>query len=171
MYTRLLQELEEKGQLENTVIISMTDHYTYGYKNVDELLELSGVSQDQSILLEKTPCFIWTPDGPDMDVDKTMNTADLLPTVMNLMGFDTGCRYLGQDAFDPNYAGYAIFPDGGWIADGVICQVEAGQIEIIGNETGKTLSEEYIQEMCKTANQFIHVSNLLLTSDYYSTLD
>ena len=39
------------------------------------------------------------------------------------------------------------------------------------NPFGKTITEEYIQEMCETANQFIHVSNLLLTCDYYSTLD
>jgi len=145
MFARLLTELEEQGQLENTVIIAMTDHYTYGYKNVEELMALSGVTD--TLALEKTPCFIWSADGPDMEVTKTLNTADLLPTVMNMMGI-TDVQYLGQDAFDPNYTGYAIFPDGTWI-------------------TSATLTEEEKRKMDTLAAEFIQISNLLLTSDYY----
>ena len=145
MFARLLTELEEHGQLENTVIVAMTDHYTYGYKNVEELMALSGVTDTLS--LEKTPCFIWSAGGPDMEVDKTLNTADLLPTVMNMMGI-TDIQYLGQDAFDPNYTGYAIFPDGTWI-------------------TSATLTEEEKHKMDTLAAEFIQISNLLLTSDYY----
>ena len=166
-FARLLQDLEASGQLENTVIIGMTDHYTYGYKNTQELLQLSGVSQDQAILLEKTPCFIWSPDCPDMEVTKTMNTADLLPTVLNLLGIDSPYHYLGQDVFDPNYAGYAIFSNGSWIQDGVICQVKGGTSQIIGNLSRKELTAEYLEQMAQTAQDFIHISNLLLTSDYY----
>ena len=151
MFARLLQELEAHGQLNNTVIVAMTDHYTYGYKNTEELMALSGVIDP--LMLEKTPCFIWSADGPSMEVDKTLNTADLLPTVMNLMGI-TGIRYLGQDAFDPNYQGYVIFPDGTWITQGV-------------KSTESTLTEEENRKMDALATEFIQISNLLLTSDYY----
>ena len=151
MFARLLKELEAHGQLENTVIVAMTDHYTYGYKNTDELMELSGVIDP--LMLEKTPCFIWSADGPTMEVDKTLNTADLLPTVMNLMGIND-TRYLGRDAFDPNYQGYVIFPDGTWITGGV-------------KSTESTLTEEENRKMDALAAEFIQISNLLLTSDYY----
>ena len=151
LFARLLTELEAHGQLENTVIVAMTDHYTYGYKNTEELLTLSGVTDP--LLLEKTPCFIWSADGPSMEVDKTLNTADLLPTVMNLMGI-LDVQYLGQDAFDPNYQGYAIFPDGSWITDGV-------------KSTASTLTEEENRKMDALAAEFIQISNLMLTSDYY----
>ena len=151
MFARLLTELEAHGQLENTVIIAMTDHYTYGYKNVEELMTLSGVTDP--LLLEKTPCFIWSAGGPAMEVDKTLNTADLLPTVMNMMGI-LDVQYLGQDAFDPNYQGYAIFPDGTWITGGV-------------KSTASTLTEEENRKMDALAAEFIQISNLMLTSDYY----
>lgn len=151
LFARLLTELEAHGQLENTVIIAMTDHYTYGYKNVEELMTLSGVTDP--LLLEKTPCFIWSAAGPAMEVDKTLNTADLLPTVMNMMGI-TDVRYLGQDAFDPSYQGYAIFPDGTWITGGV-------------KSTASTLTEEENRKMDALAAEFIQISNLMLTSDYY----
>ena len=106
MFARLMQELEAKGQLHNTVIIGVTDHYTYGFKDMDTLLKLSDVSDE--LLLEKTPCFVWAADCPDLDVSKTLNTSDLLPTVLNLLGIDAPYSYLGQDAFDPGYVGYAL---------------------------------------------------------------
>ena len=42
MFARLLQELKEKGQLENTVIIGMTDHYTYGINDTQLVLDRFG---------------------------------------------------------------------------------------------------------------------------------
>lgn len=51
LFARLLAELEANGTLNNTVIIGVTDHYTYGYKNEQALLELSGVKEP--LLLER----------------------------------------------------------------------------------------------------------------------
>lgn len=161
MFTRLLDELETAGQLENTVIIAMTDHYTYGYKNMDELYAHSGVEEE--LLLEKTPCFIWSANGPQVEVTKTLNTSDFLPTVLNLMGIDSPYSYLGQDAFDPNYKGYALFPDGSWICDGVAYQ----DGKILMNQQNRVVSDEEITEMAKLFEEYRNVSNLLLTADYY----
>ncbi len=168
-FARLLSELEEHGQLESTVIIGVTAHYPYGYANYKELMELSGLSEGETLLLENTPCFIWSADGPSMTVAKTLNNADLLPTVLNLMGFEPSCSYLGKDAFDPNYVGYAIFPDGSWISDGVACAVDNNmEYQIIENKKNKELSREYLTDMAERARTFIEVTNLLLVSNYYS---
>ena len=169
MFARLLEELEAHGQLENTVIIGVTDHYTYGFKDVDTMLELSGVEDE--LMLEKTPCFIWAAGMDSVTVDKTLNTADLLPTVLNLMGIEPGFGYLGQDAFDPAYEGYALFPNGSWVSDGVICKMEKGVPEILANEKGKELTAEYMALMSDRYLEFVGISNLLLTSDYYNQAD
>lgn len=161
MFARLLTELEARGQLENTVIIAMTDHYTYGYKNLDELYGHSGV--DSELLLEKVPCFIWSADGPSLQVDKTINTADFLPTMLNLLGIDSPYNYLGQDAFDPQYPGYVLFPDGSWISDGIAYS----NGKILMNEQGRALTQEEIDAMAALSDEFITVSNMLLTCDYY----
>lgn len=169
MFYRLLQELGKRGQLDNTVIIGVTDHYTYGYKNTDELYELSGV--DHKMLLEKTPCFIWSADSPSITVDKTLNTADFLPTMLNLLGYSSPYHYLGQDAFDPDYVGYAIFPNGSWISDGVVCEVGAGgNCTILQNTKDKKITEEYLGQMAQISQKHIRISNLLLTSNYYQSL-
>jgi len=161
MFARLLQELEARGQLENTVIIAMSDHYTYGYKNMDELYAHSGVSSE--LLLEKTPCFAWSVDGPSLEVTKTLNTSDFLPTMLNLLGIDSPYRYLGQDAFEPSYKGYALFPDGSWICDGVAYQDGL----ILMNEKDRTVTQEEIDAMAALSQEYRTVSNLLLTCNYY----
>ena len=167
LFARLLQELEAEGQLENTVIVGITDHYTYGFKDTEKLLELSGVEHE--LLLEKTPCFIWSPGGPDVDVTKTANTADLLPTLINLLGLEGAGDYLGSDVFDPNYRGYAIFPDGSWATEGIVCTTdEQGEPLVLQNKRGESISERVFEEMAATAREFIHISNILLTTDYYT---
>lgn len=165
LFARLLTELEEAGELENTVIVAMTDHYTYGYKNMEELMVHSDVTSQ--LMLEKTPCFIWSAGGPAMEVTKTLNTADLLPTVLNLLNIDAPYNYLGQDAFDPNYQGYAVFPDGSWITNGIICQMEDMEPIILQNENNVEITDALLDEMSDLTSDFIMVSNLLLTSDYY----
>ncbi len=168
MFARLLSELEAKGQLENTVIIGMTDHYTYGYKNMEELLAHSGV--DSQILLERVPCFVWSADIPTMQVDKAMCTADVLPTMLNLLGIDSPYNYLGQDIFDPNYTGYAIFPDGSWASQGIFCQIVNDEPVILENKNGIDITDALLSQMSTTAQEFIQISNLLLTSDYYKEI-
>lgn len=165
MFARLLAELEAAGQLGNTVIIGITDHYTYGYKNMEELYSLSGV--EDTLLLEKTPCFVWSADCQPMTVDKTLNTSDFLPTMLNLLGIDSSYQYLGQDAFDDDYAGFAFFPDGSWISGGVVYKTVGSVGYVLYNETGEELSQEYLQEMNENVMAYIRISNLLLTSDYY----
>lgn len=167
-FTRLLSELEARGQLKDTVIVAYTDHYAYGFKDVDTMLALSGV--EDTLLLEKTPCFIWSQNGPELEVDKTLNTSDLLPTLLNLLGIKSSYAYLGQDAFDNNYPGYAIFPDGSWISQGIACSPGPdGILEILRNDTGAAPSQDFLDEMSAAALEFIRINNLLLSTDYYKT--
>ena len=162
MFTRLLQELEEHGQLENTVIVAYTDHYTYGVQDDQLVLDRSGV--DDMLLVEKTPFFIWSPDCPDLDVTKTLNTADLLPTVLNLMGIDSPYRYLGQDAFDESYMGYALFPNGSWVSQGIAYNAATNRLMLLGAEG---VPEGFLESMSQTVTEFVRINNLILETDYY----
>ena len=163
-FARMLQELEEEGQLENTVIIGVTDHYTYGYKDMDSLLQLSGV--EETILLEKTPCFIWSSDLEAMEVDKVLNTSDLLPTVLNLLGVESPYSYIGRDAFDESYTGYVPFSNGSWIyGDTAYDSGKKSYISISGNQ--QTVTAETQKAMGEKVQEFIRINNLILESDFY----
>ncbi len=164
LFARLLEELEEEGQLENTVIIGVTDHYTYGYKDMDSLYQLSGV--EEAILLEKTPCFIWSASLEPRMVDKVLNTSDLLPTVLNLLGVDSPYDYLGQDAFDEGYDGFVPFSNGGWIyGDAAYDASEKKLISISGNQ--QVITAQTQEALADRVQEFVRINNLILETNYY----
>ena len=164
LFQWLLMALEDEGKLENTVIIGVTDHYTYGYKDEASLMELSGV--EEKLLLEKTPCFIWSSGLEPMEVRKTLNTADLLPTVLNLLGVKSEYDYIGRDAFDETYEGYALFSDGSWVAGDTA--YDAGQKKLLSLTGSVPSANTALQEkMSALVREFISVNNLILETDYY----
>lgn len=163
-FARLLQELEQEGELENTVIVGVTDHYTYGYKNEEALLELSGVQE--KLLLERTPCFIWSPGLEGREVDKILNTSDLMPTLLNMLGLDAPCRYIGRDAFDERYDGFVPFSNGSWIYGDLAYDAEAGRVFTLDSEPA-AISDELRTQMEERVQAFIRANNLILQTDYY----
>ena len=130
------------------------------------IADLGGTDRENALLLEKTPCFIWSADLAPMEVDKTLNTSDLLPTLLNLLGVDSPYDYIGQDAFDPTYEGYALFSDGSWIRGSVAYDAASG--EYIGVSGGvAVVSEKLKMDMAERAEQFVRINNLILDTDYY----
>ena len=165
-FARMLQELEAHGELENTVIVGVTDHYTYGYNNVSELMELSGVTEE--LLLEKTPCFIWSADLEPTQVDKVLNTSDLLPTLLNLLGADSEYSYIGSDAFDDRYSGFVPFSDGSWICADTVYDASSNRyFSLSGGELTDTPA--FRSQISQQVQQFIRVNNLILNTDYYAS--
>ena len=163
LFQWLLMALEDEGKLEDTVIIGVTDHYTYGYKDMESLYELSGTEED--LLLEKTPCFIWSAGMEAMEVEKTLNTSDLLPTVLNLLDVQTEDDYIGRDAFDVDYEGFAPFSDGSWISGDVA--YDAGEDEVLLLEEDAVVEETFLDEMSEEVGEFVYINNLILETDYY----
>ncbi|MBR1972946.1 MAG: LTA synthase family protein [Oscillospiraceae bacterium] len=163
-FARLLEELEEKGQLNDTVIIGVTDHYTYGYKDLESLYTLSGVEED--LLLEKTPCFIWSANLEAMEVDKVLNTSDLLPTMLNLLGVESGYDYIGRDAFDDSYDGFVPFSNGSWIYGDMAYDAKTKSCHSVSGSQ-QLLTADFQQEMAKQVQSFVRVNNLILETDYY----
>ena len=163
-FGRLLKELEENGRLENTVIIGVTDHYTYGYKDMPSLMSLSGVEEE--LLLEKTPCFIWGAGLEPQKVEKVLNTSDLLPTVLNLLGVEAGFEYIGNDAFDESYPGFVPFSDGSWIfGDAAFDAGSKKYLSVSGSR--QIIPAETQQQLDLAVQEFIRINNLILETDYY----
>jgi len=101
-----------------------------------------------------------------MDVDKVLNTSDLLPTVLNLLGVESSYNYIGHDAFDDGYDGFVPFSNGSWIS-GDTAFDSAGKklISISGNQ--QTVTADFQKEMADTVQEFIRINNLILDADYY----
>ncbi len=113
MFAVLLRRLEEDGLLKNTVIMAYADHYAYGLSDKELLQELS--EEAGSGILERVPAFIWYEGCEPMEVDKVCQTIDWVPTLANMFDENVVPYVMGNDIFDPAYAGYAVFPNGTWL--------------------------------------------------------
>ncbi|MDO4271116.1 MAG: LTA synthase family protein [Eubacteriales bacterium] len=158
LFERLLERLEQDGLLDDTVICVYDDHYAYGLTDRELLEKYSDTAGGR--LLERTPCFLWYEGCAPQTVSKTLQTVDLLPTLANLFGLPAP-QALGRDAFDPDYAGYAIFPDGTWLTDKAY--VRNGEIQ-----WNDGLTDDEIVRMNDYVRRFAEVNDAILDTDYYA---
>ena len=161
MFSLMLERLKEDDLLDNTVIIAYGDHYSYGLTDKATLQNLS--ENAGSDVLEKTPAFIWYKGCVPRKVTKTCQTVDWLPTLVNMLDLDVYNSFLGRDIFDPEYKGYAVFPDNTWIYDD--CYVKNGRV-IRGN-----LSEAEIRKYSDLYLDYTTVNQDILMSDYYAYIE
>ncbi len=159
MFAELLAHLEEKGLLENTVIVAFGDHYCYGFSDEEYLQSASEAAGNP--ILQRTPFFIWSADVQPLKMEKTIQTIDIMPTLANLFGLPVPREVMGRDAFDPAYEGWAVFPDGTWIHNGTY--VAAGQVQL----NGDGLSDEDIERMNNYVYTSYEINDLILDTDYY----
>lgn len=160
MFAGLLKRLEEDNLLEDTVIVAFGDHYSYGI-NDKELLQKRSEEAGNSIL-ENTPAFIYCAGMENsITVDKVTQITDLAPTIENLFGFKCEKETMGNDAFDKNYIGYAIFPNNTWIINDVY--MKNGTVVF-----NKGVLEVEILHMNEFVQSTYLVNDYLLKYDYYN---
>lgn len=155
MVGNLVDKLDQENQLDNTVIIFITDHQAYGCNNTK-------LAQTDS-RINNTPFFIYAKGFQSKKVEKVCNTSDVLPTICNLFDLDTDYKYLGHDIFDEEYDGYAYFPDLSWISN----KAYYSKGNIIDQYTDNITNEE-IKEMNDKIIEIIDINNKILFTDYYN---
>ena len=110
----LINGLEERNMLDDTVILLFADHYPYGLarSNIEKVL---GYSVEKDSLADKTPLVIYNPGLKATEYEKYTTYMNLTPTVANLFNLDYDPRlYLGDDYFSDDYDGIVVFADGSW---------------------------------------------------------
>lgn len=124
MIELLLQNLEEKNLLDNTVFVVFTDHYLY---TIEDKSILEKYKETNNNLINKTPFFIWSKDTKKTNINKVTSQLNILPTVLNLFGINYNPNnYIGYDALNPEYEGIVFFSDYSWydgnvyVKDGIV---------------------------------------------------
>lgn len=163
MFTELIAKLRSSGDLEDTVIVAVGDHYPYGIEDEKTLFELSNV-EEYTPLLYKTPFIIWTPGisnygVSNMAVDKVCSSIDIVPTLVNLFELGDTEVYVGHDILDDEYEGRAYFEDGSWIVKDTYYRN--------GSKVYGSLSKEEIDVINKEILDTITINDNILHSDYY----
>ena len=103
----LLEQLENEGILNDTVIVICADHYPYGLDRnagpgyMPYLSELYGYEVTNMVERDHNRCIIWSGCLEDSDpiiVDTPTSSIDILPTLLNLFGLTWDSRLLpGRD--------------------------------------------------------------------------
>lgn len=156
MLRLLIERLKEDNKLDDTVLVLVTDHYTYGYSDVEYIKNYKNV--DNEYMIQHTPFIIWSNNIKHENVDILLDTADILPTLLNMMDIDYNPNYyVGTDIFSSYhdnfiYFGTDIFYDGKTLYN--------------GNKVSSD-DEEYVNNIFSKIKTYTTLNNEMVMSDYF----
>lgn len=159
----LLNELEESGKLDDTLIVIAPDHYPYGLTTKD-MNTVSRIDRTDKFENYHTSLIMYNPKIENKIVDKAISGIDILPTIYNLFGIDYDSRLLmGSDIFS-NTEHIVILSDRSFITS------KGKYNSITGEFSNPNVSKEYIDNINKIINEKFKMSSLILEKDYYKEL-
>lgn len=165
---RLLDILEAKGILEDTVIVLYGDHYPYGLVDSDVQAAVD-FDVEEFYEIEQTPFVIYNSElEPKVFTDKT-SYMNILPTLANLFNLDYDPRfYLGEDLFSEDFSDRVVFADSSW--EDAIARYDAGSgtITYFGDETYSTRE---LQAINTEIYQKKEMSKLAIMNNYFDYLE
>ena len=161
----LMEQLEEAGVADRTAIVLAGDHYPYGLTKAqyDEL-----IGQETDFFERYHDTLIFWVGGLDepIEVDTYCCNIDVLPTILNLWGFDYDSRLL---------AGTDVFSAGPHIAMLVDQSFLTGWVRFDANTNTATwqteeseLPEGYLDSMIRTVKNKFSISTDILNTAYYN---
>lgn len=163
----LLNALEEKGKLEDTVLVLFGDHYPYGLSDKD-YATLANYDIESNQEIDRTPFIIYNSATPSETIEKYTSPLDYAPTILNLFDIDYDPRYyLGHDVFS-DYTDYVVFPDNSWQAEKGFYSASKGAF--VPKDEADTLSNEEIIAINKEINDMRNMSALAIKKNYFSYL-
>lgn len=168
MLEELIKDLEESGELDNTVIALVGDHYPYTL-SIDEMNEAATYEKDDTIEVNHSNFILWNNQIEEpIVIDKVGSQIDVLPTILNLFGIDYDSRLIvGKDILS-DYEGLAIFSNRSWTSDYGSYDSSTKTFTL---KEGKELKDETIEEYVKRINNRVansfSISKLIIDNNYY----
>ena len=159
----LIARLDAAGELEDTVIALVGDHYPY-YLSIDEVNEISSYEKDSVVEVNRSNFILWNSEMETIEIDKVGSQIDVLPTIYNLFGVQYDSRLIiGKDILSTE-PGLAIFGNSSWVSDKGTYYARTG--EFVAKD-GIDVSEDYIKYMNSIVANKITMSRYIMQNDYY----
>ena len=164
----LLQELEDSGKLEDTVIMLFADHYPYGLSD-EAFAQIAKYDTSSNGDTDRTPFIIYNPSLEAKKFDDYTTFVNILPTMANLFALDYDPRlYGGTDLLSDSYEEIVVFADGSWRTDIAYYDATKSKINYIGAD--KYTDEEIISINTKVKNE-MKMDNLAIKTNYFAYLE
>lgn len=163
----LIQDLEEKGILEDTVIALVGDHYPYTL-SIDDINQISTYPRDSIVEVNRSNFILWNSEMEEpVKIEKVGSQIDVLPTLLNLFGIEYDSRLIiGQDILSDN-PGVAIFSNRSWVSDYGTYFASQKQFVPKGNTE---LDSDYVEKMNQSVANKFTMSQSFLKYDIYTKL-
>ena len=101
-----------------------------------------------------------------IEIDPPCCTVDILPTLLNLFGFEYDSRLLiGRDVLDPGAFHVAILHNGSFITDKVIYNSTKNKVTYLVDES--LVHPSYVDAVNQIIQNELSVSTQILNYDYY----
>lgn len=157
----LIQQLSLAGKLEKTVICLSADHYPYAME-MQTLEELAKKPLDGTLDLYRNHLILWNSAMETVTVQKPAASVDILPTLLNLFGFDYDSRlYAGRDILSDSDP-LVIFSDRSFITDRVSYNKKGQTIWADGRE-----DDAYLKEVRARVDALHTYCAGILNNDFY----
>ena len=178
-FGEFMDQLDEKGLLDNTVVIIYGDHdarlpkddyirfYNYDKENDDVLDEEDPNYKEfdyyQYELERKVPFIIWTKDKEyQTEITDVMGMYDVMPTMGNMFGFKNDYA-LGHDIFNIKSDNIVVFPNGNWVTNKIYYNGQKGEYLTLNNN--EVIDKNYIDDKTNYAEKLLDVSNDMIVFD------
>ena len=155
----LLKELENKGILEDTVIVLLADHYPYGL-SLEEINELSSYKRDELFEINHNALIIYNSSMKNISITKVGMPIDVLPTIYNLFDIKYDSRLFAGSDLLSNNEGMVILDNLSWITD-------KGKYNSLNNKHSDNLDNNYINNINNIIQNKIIFSRNMLTYNGY----
>lgn len=160
----LLNQLEEAGVLDHTIIAMVADHYPYGLSD-EEISEFLGHPVETTFERYRSTLILYTSGKTDSEiVTKPCEAIDVLPTVLNMLGAKYDSRLItGRDIF-ADEPGLVIFPSRSYITEEYSFKFRGKEITSF---TDREITNEEVASMRKHIDDCFYVSSKIVELDYY----
>lgn len=155
----LLKELENKGILEDTVIVLLADHYPYGL-SLEEINELSSYKRDELFEINHNSLVIYNSEMKNVNISKTGMPIDVLPTIYNLFNIRYDSRLFAGSDLLSNSEGMVILDNLSWITD-------RGRYNSLNGKYSGDIDSDYISNINNIIQNKIIFSRNMITYDGY----
>lgn len=159
----LIKKLDEAGELEDTVIALVGDHYPY-YLSLDEVNEIASYEKDSVVEINRSNFILWNSEMETVEIEKIGSQIDVLPTIYNLFGVEYDSRLIiGKDILSTE-PGLAIFGNSSWVSDKGTYFASSGEFV---SKDGSEVDSEYVKYMNNVVSNKITMSRYIMKYDYY----
>ncbi len=176
MLESLISDLEKAGKLDKTVICLAPDHYPYGLTDAEHrsLRKYYGYKEYfDGMERYKSKMILWNPKMETVEIDKPCCPIDILPTLLNLFGFNYDSRlYSGNDILSDTY-GLVVLQNQSYVTDKIVFNSRYATRDFQGVyklDKSWTLPDNYRDTYIQIVKNRFDIAALLLNNDIYGKL-